>query len=229
PGDGPVAVGGPVPASDDDGGGDAHPQQHVLLGCQALEGGGAHRGEHRRPQLAGEHPRAEPAAGCADGDGAERHERLLAGGLRGPERAEAGVGGIPRDLDRRGGSERLEAGEGDPRCCSCHPGDGSGCRRSRRARPVENRDDSDGSDLYSGTSPDPRVAAAGGTMTEVLDNEVLDTQAKADSSIREALDLIEKGLGEMSDRQIVPTSEVADLLLDVRSVLAKLDAEVSTN
>ena len=66
-------------------------------------------------------------------------------------------------------------------------------------------------------------------MTEGLDNEVLDTQAKADSSIREALDLIEKGLGEMSDRQIVPTSEVADLLLDVRSVLAKLDAEVWTN
>ena len=66
-------------------------------------------------------------------------------------------------------------------------------------------------------------------MTEVLESEVLDTQAKGDASIREALDLIEKGLGDLSDRQIVPTSEVADLLLDVRSVLAKLDAEVSTN
>ena len=66
-------------------------------------------------------------------------------------------------------------------------------------------------------------------MTEVLETEVLDVQAKADDAIREAIDLIEKGLGEMSDRQIVPTSEVADLLLDVRSVLAKLDAEVSTN
>lgn len=66
-------------------------------------------------------------------------------------------------------------------------------------------------------------------MTEVLETEVLGTQAKGDASIREALDLIEKGLGDMSERSIVPTSEVADLLLDVRIVLAKLDAEVSTN
>lgn len=67
-------------------------------------------------------------------------------------------------------------------------------------------------------------------MTDVLETEVLDTPAKAaDGSIREALDLIEKGLGDISERQIVPTSEVTDLLLDVRSVLAKLDAEVSTN
>ena len=66
-------------------------------------------------------------------------------------------------------------------------------------------------------------------MTEVLETEVLDAQAKADDAIREAIDLIEKGLGDLSERSIVPTSEVADLLLDVRSVLAKLDAEVSTN
>lgn len=66
-------------------------------------------------------------------------------------------------------------------------------------------------------------------MTEVLETEVLDTPAKADGSIREALDLIEKGLGDISERQIVPSSEVADLLLDVRGVLAKLDAEVFTN
>lgn len=66
-------------------------------------------------------------------------------------------------------------------------------------------------------------------MTEVLETEVLDTPAKGDGSIREALDLIEKGLGDISERQIVPSSEVTDLLLDVRSVLAKLDAEVFTN
>jgi hypothetical protein len=66
-------------------------------------------------------------------------------------------------------------------------------------------------------------------MTEVLETEVLDTPAKGAGSIREALDLIEKGLGDISERSIVPTSEVADLLLDVRIVLAKLDNEVSTN
>lgn len=66
-------------------------------------------------------------------------------------------------------------------------------------------------------------------MTEVLDTEVLATQLQSDGSIREALNLIDRGLGDISERSLVSTSEVADLLLDVRSVLAKLDAEVSTN
>lgn len=84
-------------------------------------------------------------------------------------------------------------------------------------------------EIYGHRELAAELAAGGVALRGHSDTEVLDTQAKADSSIREALDLIEKGLGEMSDRQIVPTSEVADLLLDVRSVLAKLDAEVSTN
>ena len=66
-------------------------------------------------------------------------------------------------------------------------------------------------------------------MTEVLDTEVLATQLQGDGSIREALNLIDRGLGDISERSLVSTSEVADLLLDVRSVLSKLDAEVSTN
>ncbi len=66
-------------------------------------------------------------------------------------------------------------------------------------------------------------------MTEVLDTEVLETELQGDGSIREAMQLIDRGLGDISERQIVSTSEVADLLLDVRTVLAKLDAQVSTN
>lgn len=66
-------------------------------------------------------------------------------------------------------------------------------------------------------------------MTEVLDNEVLGTELQGDTTIREALELIDQGLGGISDRNLVSTSEVADLLLDVRMVLAKLDAQVSTN
>jgi hypothetical protein len=66
-------------------------------------------------------------------------------------------------------------------------------------------------------------------MTEVLDTEVLATQLQGDGSIREALNLIDRGLGDISERSLVSTSEVADLLLDVRSLLSKLDAEVSTN
>lgn len=66
-------------------------------------------------------------------------------------------------------------------------------------------------------------------MTEVLDTEVLDAELQTDGAIREALDLIDRGLGGISDRNIVSTSEVADLLLDVRMVLSRLDEQVSSN
>lgn len=59
--------------------------------------------------------------------------------------------------------------------------------------------------------------------------EVREAELENDDSIREAMQLIDRGLGEISERQLVSTSEVADLLLDVRSVLARKDAEVSTN
>lgn len=59
--------------------------------------------------------------------------------------------------------------------------------------------------------------------------EVRDPQLDADGSIRQAMQLIDRGLGDISERQLVSTSEVADLLLDVRSLLARLDAEVHTN
>ena len=65
-------------------------------------------------------------------------------------------------------------------------------------------------------------------MTEVLETEVLDTELQGDTTIREALDLIDQGLGGIADRNLVSTSEVADLLLDVRMVLSKLDAQIST-
>jgi hypothetical protein len=59
-------------------------------------------------------------------------------------------------------------------------------------------------------------------MTEVRDPQT-------DESIREAMQLIDRGLGDISERSLVSTSEMADLLLDVRGLLAKLDAEVHTN
>ena len=59
-------------------------------------------------------------------------------------------------------------------------------------------------------------------MTEVQDQQT-------DESIMAVMRLIDRGLGDISDRSIMPTSEVADLLLDVRSLLARLDAEVHTN
>ncbi len=66
-------------------------------------------------------------------------------------------------------------------------------------------------------------------MTEVLDTEVLEAELHDDTSIRAAMDLIDQGLGDISERQLVSTSEVADLLLDLRGVLSKLDAQISTN
>jgi predicted RNA-binding protein with PUA domain len=41
-----------------------------------------------------------------------------------------------------------------------------------------------------------------------------------DEVISEALAVIDKGLGELLHRELVSTNEVADLLLDVRTLLA---------
>ena len=57
-------------------------------------------------------------------------------------------------------------------------------------------------------------------MTEV--EEIIDL-----TSIEEALALIVAGLGIMTDRQLVSTSEVTDLLLDVRSLLSSEPSSVS--
>ena len=40
-----------------------------------------------------------------------------------------------------------------------------------------------------------------------------------ETTIAEALALIDRGLGEMMHRELVSTDEVADLLLDVRTLL----------
>jgi hypothetical protein len=45
--------------------------------------------------------------------------------------------------------------------------------------------------------------------------------------ITEALAIIDRGLGEMLNRELVSTDEVADLLLDVRSLLANKEAAVN--
>jgi hypothetical protein len=41
-----------------------------------------------------------------------------------------------------------------------------------------------------------------------------------DETISEALALIDKGLGDLLHRELVSSNEVADLLLDVRTLLA---------
>ena len=50
-----------------------------------------------------------------------------------------------------------------------------------------------------------------------------------DEMIAEILQLIDRGLGEMTHRELVSTDEVADLLLDVRSLLLSDPSAVSEN
>jgi hypothetical protein len=45
-------------------------------------------------------------------------------------------------------------------------------------------------------------------------------------TITEALALIDQGLGTLLDRQLVSSNEVADLLLDVRTLLSKPSEEL---
>lgn len=58
------------------------------------------------------------------------------------------------------------------------------------------------------------TTARGSLMTEIQDIEV----------INEALAVIDRGLADMQHRNLVPTSEVADLLLDLRLLLMAADA-----
>ena len=50
-----------------------------------------------------------------------------------------------------------------------------------------------------------------------------------DEQITEALALIDRGLGDMLHRELVSTYEVADLLLDVRTILLASAAEPVAN
>jgi hypothetical protein len=49
------------------------------------------------------------------------------------------------------------------------------------------------------------------------------------ASLIEALQLIDRGLGDISERSLVSSAEVADLLLDVRTILTRPDAAHSVN
>ncbi len=51
------------------------------------------------------------------------------------------------------------------------------------------------------------------------------TETRELQMITEALAVIDRGLGELVHRELVSTDEVADLLLDVRTVLAAADRE----
>lgn len=55
------------------------------------------------------------------------------------------------------------------------------------------------------------------------------TETKDFDAITEALALIDRGLGDMLHRELVSTDEVADLLLDVRTLLAHTSEPAAAN
>ncbi|MBM3661896.1 MAG: hypothetical protein FJW94_03245 [Actinobacteria bacterium] len=71
-------------------------------------------------------------------------------------------------------------------------------------------------------------------MTEVtdlpdsseLENLIGATALAGVDSVREAIQIIEGGLQGVLDRELVSTSEVADLLLDLRSILARAESQL---
>jgi hypothetical protein len=56
-------------------------------------------------------------------------------------------------------------------------------------------------------------------MTETFDPE----------TIQEAMALIDRGLGDIQHRELITTSEVADLLLDVRLLLSTVEVAEDAN
>ena len=61
-----------------------------------------------------------------------------------------------------------------------------------------------------------------GTVNEPMELSMTET-IEAAQVIAEALAVIDRGLSEMLHRELVSTDEVADLLLDVRTILAAND------
>jgi len=58
-----------------------------------------------------------------------------------------------------------------------------------------------------------------GTVDEPMELSMTET-LEASQVVADALAVIDRGLSEMLHRELVSTDEVADLLLDVRSILA---------
>lgn len=49
------------------------------------------------------------------------------------------------------------------------------------------------------------------------------TETRDTETITEAVALIDRGLGDIAERSLVSSAEIADLLLDVRTLLTRVD------
>jgi hypothetical protein len=66
-------------------------------------------------------------------------------------------------------------------------------------------------------------------MTEVLETGTLEAAVLETPTMLEALNLIDRGLSDASDRSLVSAVEFTDLLLDVRSILVRIDSASHAN
>ncbi|MEX0767427.1 MAG: hypothetical protein WD029_03045 [Microthrixaceae bacterium] len=66
-------------------------------------------------------------------------------------------------------------------------------------------------------------------MTEILETEVLQAKLSEEVTLQEALNLIDRGLSDASDRSLVSAVEFTDLLLDVRGILVRLGEAAHSN
>ncbi len=55
------------------------------------------------------------------------------------------------------------------------------------------------------------------------------TETREVESITEAVALIDQGLGDLAERSLIASTEVADLLLDVRGLLTRIDDSALVN
>lgn len=58
------------------------------------------------------------------------------------------------------------------------------------------------------------------TVDEPMELNMMTDTLEASQVLADALAVIDRGLAEMQHRELVSTDEVADLLLDVRTILA---------
>ncbi|MEZ5372075.1 MAG: hypothetical protein R2704_04965 [Microthrixaceae bacterium] len=55
------------------------------------------------------------------------------------------------------------------------------------------------------------------------------TEGSTETTLAELKALVDRGLGGINERQLMPSGEVADLLLDMRMLLAHLEREPQAN
>lgn len=69
----------------------------------------------------------------------------------------------------------------------------------------------------------PAHSALENKMTEILDSDVIDptgTVQAVQDPIDQALEIIDRSLGTLHQRELVSAAEMSDILLDMRSLLA---------